>query len=241
MMFADSLIANGQEDYVKQYLWTGSNSYNGGAIKRDLDYIVSGYSSDTCDLWEEIRSSDLFWNRLTMKKAMGMGSSFASRMGDSSTSSTYKSAEQKINSTLYNAHWSGSYVYESTSRTKVTSFIVDDPQPYILSSVVQDTAVIVGFNSGYDEADRMYSPTSYEVAATVSSYNTLFCNEYKAFYSLSVNSCVDALPRRPSPRSILMIRLQVCLECCMVDTGETHTLGVTPGFSVPLLLASSSM
>jgi glucoamylase len=25
----------------------------------------------------------------------------------------------------------------------------------------------------------MYAPTSYEVAATVSSYNTLFCNEYK--------------------------------------------------------------
>lgn len=124
MMFADTLIANGQSDYVKQYLWTGdSNVYYGGAIKRDLDYIVTGFTSDTCDLWEEIRSSNFFWNRYTMKKAMGMGADFASRMGDSSTSSSYKSVEQKINSTLYNDHWSG-YVYESTSRTKVLILIL---------------------------------------------------------------------------------------------------------------------
>lgn len=119
MMFADTLMANGQTDYVKKYLWTGdSNVYMGGAIKRDLDYIVSGYSSDTCDLWEEIRSTNFFWNRFTMKKAMGLGADFAARMGDSTSSSNYKSTEQRINSTLYADHWSG-YVYESTSRTKV--------------------------------------------------------------------------------------------------------------------------
>jgi glucoamylase len=121
MMFADALIANGQLEYVQKYLWTGdSNVYQGGAIKRDLDYVVSGYSSDTCDLWEEIRSTNFFWNRATMKKAMGLGADFATRMGDSSSSSSYKSTEQRINSTLYADHWSG-YVFESTSRTKVES------------------------------------------------------------------------------------------------------------------------
>jgi glucoamylase len=120
MMFADSLIANGEMDYVKQYLWTGdSNKYMGGAIKRDLDYIVSGFGSSTCDLWEEIRSTNLFWNRLSMKKAMGMGADFAATMGDSSTSGTYENTEQKINSTLYSDHWTGSYVIEDVSRTKV--------------------------------------------------------------------------------------------------------------------------
>ncbi|CAE7752751.1 unnamed protein product, partial [Symbiodinium microadriaticum] len=40
MIFADALIENGQMDYVQQYLWTGDSSkYQGGAIKRDLDYI----------------------------------------------------------------------------------------------------------------------------------------------------------------------------------------------------------
>jgi hypothetical protein len=44
---------------------------------------------------------------------------------------------------------------------------------------MQDSAVIVGFNAAFDEVDRMYAPASYDVAATVSAYNTLFCNEYK--------------------------------------------------------------
>lgn len=161
MMFADTLIANDQSDYVSTYLWTNDpTEYYGGAIKRDLDYIVSGFATSTCDLWEEIRSTNLFWNRLTMKKAMGMGADFASRMGDEATASSYRDTEQKINSTLYDDHWSGSYVLEDTSRTK-------------------DSAVIVGFNAGYDSSDGMYNPSSYEVASTVSSYNSLFCNEYK--------------------------------------------------------------
>lgn len=120
MMFANSLIENGEMDYVKEFLWTGdANKYQGGAIKRDLDYIVGGFASNTCDLWEEIRSTNLFWNRLSMKKAMGMGADFADMMGDSATSSSYGNTEQKINSTLYNDHWTGSYVIEDVSRTKV--------------------------------------------------------------------------------------------------------------------------
>ena len=82
MLAADSLIAAGEMSYVQQYLWTGDkNKYNGGAIKFDLDYVISNYDTNTCDLWEEIRDSDLFWNRATMKKAMIVGASFASKMG----------------------------------------------------------------------------------------------------------------------------------------------------------------
>ena len=50
---------------------------------------------------------------------------------------------------------------------------------HFLPDLFQDSAVIVGFNAAFDENDGMYAPNSYEVAATVSSYNTLFCNEYK--------------------------------------------------------------
>jgi hypothetical protein len=46
------------------------------------------------------------------------------------------------------------------------------------TSRTRDSAVIVGFNDGFDELDKMFAPTSYEVALTVSSYNTMFCNEY---------------------------------------------------------------
>ncbi len=80
-MAAESLLTAGESNYVKQYLWTGdSNNLHGGAIKYDLDYVVSGFSSNTCDLWEEIRDADLFWNRITMKKAMIVGAAFATKV-----------------------------------------------------------------------------------------------------------------------------------------------------------------
>lgn len=158
---AESLIANGETNYVKEFLWTGNSaSYNGGAIKFDLDYVVDNYASNTCDLWEEIRDADLFWNRFTMKKAMIVGAAFATKMGDSSSASRYTKAMQAINSTIYSKHFNGAFVQECGSRTR-------------------DSAVIVGFNDGFDELDSMFAPTSYEVAMTVASYNTMFCNEYK--------------------------------------------------------------
>lgn len=78
---AESLIANGESSYVSENLWTGnSNVKHGGAIKFDLDYVVEGYASNTCDLWEEIRDPDFFWNRITMKKAMLVGAAFAKKV-----------------------------------------------------------------------------------------------------------------------------------------------------------------
>jgi glucoamylase len=160
IMAADSLIAKGETAYVQQYLWTNNaNSYHGGAIKFDLDYIVSNYATSTCDLWEEIRDADFFWNRITMKKAMLMGAEFAKRMGDTSSASVYTNTAAAINASLYKNHFNGAYVQESNSRP-------------------QDSAVIVGFNDGYDESDGLFAATSIEVAQTIASYNTLFCSEY---------------------------------------------------------------
>jgi len=161
IMAAASLTANGEGAYVKQYLWTGdANIYHGGAIKYDLDYVVGGWNSNTCDLWEEIRDADLFWNRVTMKKAMIQGANFAAQMGDNSSATTYLNTMSSINATLYSSHFNGGFVQECGSRTR-------------------DSAVIVGFNDGYEEAgDKMFYPISKEVALTVSSYNSMFCNEY---------------------------------------------------------------
>ncbi len=158
-MAAQSLISAGQMDYVKQNLWTGNSNLHGGAIKYDLDYIVDNYATSTCDLWEEVRDADFFWNRATMKKAMIVGAAFANQMGDSATAQKYLDTMRTINGTLYNNHYNGKYVLESNGRT-------------------QDSAVIVGFNDAYDESDNMFAPTSIEVANTVNSYNLMFCQEY---------------------------------------------------------------
>ncbi|CAJ1447295.1 unnamed protein product, partial [Effrenium voratum] len=50
-------------------------------VKRNLDWVAANYSSETCDLWEEVRSTDFFWNRYTMRKALILGSRFAHSVG----------------------------------------------------------------------------------------------------------------------------------------------------------------
>lgn len=158
--FANQLIANNQSDWVWQYLWTGdSNKSHGGAIKYDLDWIVNGFNSSSCDLWEEITDGDFFWNRITMKKALILGYKFALGMNDIESAYTYYKTMKEINETLYQTHWNGNYYQESFSRTR-------------------DGAVIVGLNAGWDQLDNMFEPTSFQVASTVKYHNDLFCSEY---------------------------------------------------------------
>jgi glucoamylase len=95
-----------------------------------------------------------------MKKSMIMGSNFARQMGDMNSAISYDNTMLAINNTIYNNHFTGNFVEECQARTI-------------------DSAVIVGFNDGFDNIDSMFSPTSYEVALTISQYNNLFCNEYQ--------------------------------------------------------------
>ena len=76
-------MKNGKSDYVKLNLWTGVG--NGGVIKYDLHYVPEGHKDTTCDLWEEIRSNDLFWNKITARYSMILGAEFAGQMGDSAS------------------------------------------------------------------------------------------------------------------------------------------------------------
>lgn len=159
-IFANELLAAGDKDFVAQNLWT-TGSLNGGAIKYDLDWVVTGWDSSTCDLWEEIRSTDLFWNRLTMKKALLMGADLATTMGDATSAATYTATAAKIDDALA-SHWNGNYVLSEVGG--------DRPR---------DGSLFVGFNSGFNEADARYSPISVEVASTVNELNIAFCAEYK--------------------------------------------------------------
>ena len=162
IIFANNAGIN-NASVVKELLWTGDDDvHNGGAIKFDLDWVVAGWASSTCDLWEELTSDDLFWNRVTMKKAMLEGAAFAAAMGDEVSSASYAATATAINATLLSAHWDasgGGFVFEATNRMK-------------------DGAVIVGFNDGYAESDGLFAPSGFEVAATVRNYNAEFCNEW---------------------------------------------------------------
>jgi len=78
-------------------------------IPFDLDYIAqsANYNAVTCDLWEEIQSTDLFWNKYTTRKALLLGAQFATHMGDTNRSTTYTNAVKDLENIL-NAHWNNS-------------------------------------------------------------------------------------------------------------------------------------
>jgi glucoamylase len=100
IMFGNLLLDAGQDSYVYQNLWTKDGSKNGGAIKYDLDWVVSNWQSDGCDLWEEVRSNDFFWNRMAFAYTLGLASKFATRVGDSNSASKYESTKSAIEATL---------------------------------------------------------------------------------------------------------------------------------------------
>jgi hypothetical protein len=82
--------------YVQQYLWTGNNQVLNGGIhrlrsrlgRRQLELAVP-----SCDLWEEIISSSIFWNLVHFKLAMQIGSEFAGDHGRQSARATKYAAE----------------------------------------------------------------------------------------------------------------------------------------------------
>ncbi len=154
-------LINTASDYLKSW----------SSIKYNLDYIVSGYNSDTCDLWEEIVSSDFFWNRATMVKSLLIGSRLANKLGFTEDAKIWNQTATTIKNEIYSTHWNGFYFYESNNRPV-------------------DGAVIVALNDAYDELTDFLDPLSYEIASTVYYYNLLFSTEYpineydKKFYGI---------------------------------------------------------
>lgn len=125
-----------------------------------MDHVVTNYGSTTCDLWEEIRSDDLFWNKFTMRKALVLGSEFATSMKDSTRANSYSQTAKLLESILL-AHWNKSFLWEATIRPV-------------------DGSVIHAINVAYRQTktDTFISVLDPMVASTVASYNSSFCKEY---------------------------------------------------------------
>ncbi|CAJ1394987.1 unnamed protein product [Effrenium voratum] len=83
--------------------------------------VAANHSSETCDLWEEVRSSDFFWNRYTMRKALSLGQDCGRRGkmsegGQSTRRATRRSTAGVVTSMP-------ALVFESTDRRKDTAVI----------------------------------------------------------------------------------------------------------------------
>merc|ERR1740130_2397459 len=153
LRFSRKLLAGSaaaDADYVRDNLWP--------TISRDLAYLVAGgWASQTCDLWEEVRSDDFLWNGVTAKKALEEGAVFAEQLHNASAAGSYRSTAEAIAQRLP-AHYQG-FITESADRKL-------------------DGAVIVALNNGFDDPKPVFSPADVAVADTVRAYNEAFCAEY---------------------------------------------------------------
>ena len=143
-------------DYVKKFLWTGNeeDELHGGVIRWDLEWIVNNWQAKGFDLWEEIESTDFFWNRMAFKFVLDQGQVFAKKMGDEELVETYKICAQTIHITLNN-HWNGEFMHQCEQRPK-------------------DSAVIHAFVS----FPGVYNALDQKIAGTIHTLNKLFFNEY---------------------------------------------------------------
>lgn len=107
MTYADILMQNGQEDLVREKLWNDNG--NGGIIKFDMDYVTNSYAAESCDLWEEIRAKDLFWNQMSYHFTLTHAIKFANKMGDSAAAQSYQATLDKL-APLIEAHWNGEFL-----------------------------------------------------------------------------------------------------------------------------------
>ncbi|KAL1504730.1 hypothetical protein AB1Y20_008508 [Prymnesium parvum] len=161
LLFAERLMASGNATeiaYVKSKLWRDSAD---GVIQQSLKYLTDGgWLTDTCDLWEEVRSADFFWNRATMKRALEKGADFDAKFAGGKLAATYRQLASQIGAALSSgSHFANGYIFESTNRPI-------------------DGAVIVALNMGFDDPSPTYTPAADQVASTVLAYNYAFCNEY---------------------------------------------------------------
>eukprot|EP00931_Biecheleriopsis_adriatica_P074818 TRINITY_DN48808_c0_g1_i1.p1 TRINITY_DN48808_c0_g1~~TRINITY_DN48808_c0_g1_i1.p1 ORF type:complete len:494 (+),score=54.87 TRINITY_DN48808_c0_g1_i1:69-1484(+) len=128
-------------------------------VKHHLDYAATSWSNGTCDLWEEVRSNDFFWNRFTLRKAFLQGATLAASLDDRASAFWYSTIGGEITDALGKHVQADGFVCESTNRC-------------------QDTAVIEALNVGYME-DQVFAPLSNGALMTMVGLSRYFCGAYE--------------------------------------------------------------
>jgi len=137
----------------------------------DLDYVASTWHTPGCDLWEEIRSDDLFWGLTHSLLAMTHGAALAAARQDTARHQRYQTAAAAITQQLQQ-HFDvqRSLIFETTT-----------------SGRELDTAVI-GALRLYAEAGIApypFPPNAKTVAQTIAAYNDYFCSAFPINQAMS--------------------------------------------------------
>jgi len=122
-------------------------------VSYDMAWVQEHWTETGCDLWEEVRSDDFYFNRMAYIYSLNVAADFADAVGQSG--SAYRSLAEEIK-TATQGHWKDGFLYESTNR------------PY-------DGAVI---HSIATFGEYLFPPESQEAASTINVLTKAFCQEY---------------------------------------------------------------
>jgi len=139
------LLEAGETDYVDR-IW--------GIVSYDLEWVLENWFTEGCDLWEEVRSDNFYFNRMAYIYSLNEVAKFADLIGEDGD--IYRNKAEEIRPSA-EEHWTGSYIYESDNRR-------------------QDSAVL---HSIATFGEYLYPANSEEAAATIDVLAHTFCNEYQ--------------------------------------------------------------
>jgi len=162
MEFANTYLAGGGNlTMIKNRLYNTAANPSQAPIMKDLLFVASNWSLPSFDLWEE-EESDHFYTRMVQHRSLVMGAAFATKMGDTATSSTLSAAATALAATL-GQFWDNTrnlilYEYGPVLRGKYS---------------YKDAAVILGVIHGY-AGDGLYSYTDPKVLSSALEIATSF-------------------------------------------------------------------
>jgi len=139
------LLDNNEDDAYIRRVWD--------IVTFDLEWVMDNWDTEGCDLWEEVRSDDFYFNRMAYVYSLNEVAKFADLIGENGQ--IYRDKADEIAPTAA-AHYTGSYIYESLNRK-------------------QDGAVL---HSIATFGEYLFPPESEEAAQTIDYLAKVFCTEY---------------------------------------------------------------
>eukprot|EP01062_Namystynia_karyoxenos_P021368 TRINITY_DN1812_c0_g2_i1.p1 TRINITY_DN1812_c0_g2~~TRINITY_DN1812_c0_g2_i1.p1 ORF type:complete len:746 (+),score=218.97 TRINITY_DN1812_c0_g2_i1:77-2239(+) len=154
-LYALVLLSRGQDSYVGQHLWPAT----GGVIRRDLDYAAKWWDQQGCDLWEEVRSDDFFWQFVHTRRGLLLGAEVAAKMGDDAAAKSYRGAAAAV------AKRMAAHTYSTAQHTYVYETAC--------CSRREDSAALLGLLHD-DPADPVFPLSGVVAAGTVATLDQAF-------------------------------------------------------------------
>jgi glucoamylase len=162
MEFSNTYLANGGNiTVIKNRIYDSAANPTVAPVMRDLLFVANNWTVTSFDLWEEERS-DHFYTKMVQHRALIMGATFASKMGDAATSTTLSTAAKALAATM-------PQFWDNTR-----NLILYEYGPVLAGKYsYKDSAVVLGVLHGYAN-DGLYGPTDPKVLSSALEIATSF-------------------------------------------------------------------